>query len=236
MQHTADAQNGRIGHHAQQHDADELHLLDVVGGAGDEGSSGKILNLCIRKMDDGGEGLPTQVTADGSRHAGSDEAHQNGDPPTRNRYCIWTSCATPCASYSRLTSRVAWLAMLERVVSSICAIALASCCWIISREKPGICAMAANWAHTAFRSAAVGAMVSAAVSSVFSEEAALSAASLEAAGYSERGAMPCAGIPVPLAACEAAIYSTMSGMVTISSREARSSAVRSARSFRTPSS
>ena len=157
-------------------------------------------------------------------------------PPTRNRYCIWTSCATPCASYSRLTSRVAWLAMLERVVSSICAIALASCCWIISREKPGICAMAANWAHTASRSAAVGAMVSAAVSSVFSEEAALSAAPLEAAGYSERGAMPCAGIPVPLAACEAAIYSTMSGMVTISSREARSSAVRSSRSFRTPSS
>ena len=35
MEHTADAQNGRIGHHAQQDDADELHLLDIVGGAGD---------------------------------------------------------------------------------------------------------------------------------------------------------------------------------------------------------
>ena len=79
MEHTADAQNGRIGHHAQQDDADELHLLDVVGGAGDEGSSGEILDLCIGEMDDRGEGLPTQVTADGSRHAGGDEPHQNGD-------------------------------------------------------------------------------------------------------------------------------------------------------------
>ena len=79
MEHTADAQDGRIGHHAQQDDADELHLLDVVGGAGDEGSGGEILNLCIGEMDDRGEGLPTQITADGSRHAGSDEAHQNGD-------------------------------------------------------------------------------------------------------------------------------------------------------------
>ena len=79
MEHTADAQDGRIGHHAQQDDADELHLLDVIGGAGDERSSGEILNLCVGEMDDGGESLPTQVTADGSRHAGGDEAHQNGD-------------------------------------------------------------------------------------------------------------------------------------------------------------
>ena len=32
----ADAQNGGVGHHPQQHHAGHLHLLDVVGGAGDE--------------------------------------------------------------------------------------------------------------------------------------------------------------------------------------------------------
>ena len=75
MQHTANAQNGRVGHHAQQDDADELHLLDIVGGAGDEGGGGKILNLCVGKVDDAGEGLPAQVTTDGSGHPGGKEAH-----------------------------------------------------------------------------------------------------------------------------------------------------------------
>ena len=98
--------------------------------------------------------------------------------------------------------------------------------------------MAANWAHTASRSSVVGATVS--VSSVLSAvaEAALLAASSpdEAAGYSESGVRLCAGIPVPLAVWETVIYSTMSGTVTVSSRTARSSAVRSLRSFKTPSS
>ncbi len=51
----ANAQNGRIGHHAQQHDADELHLLDIVGGAGDERCGGKILDLCVGEPDDAGK-------------------------------------------------------------------------------------------------------------------------------------------------------------------------------------
>ena len=78
MQHAANAQNGRIGHHAQQHDADELHLLDVVGGAGDERCGGKILDLCIGEPDDAGKGLTAQVTANGGGHTGGEEAHRNG--------------------------------------------------------------------------------------------------------------------------------------------------------------
>ena len=78
MQHAANAQNGRIGHHAQQHDADELHLLDVVGGAGDEGCGGKILDLRIGEADNAGEGLPAQVAADGGGHPGGQEAHRDG--------------------------------------------------------------------------------------------------------------------------------------------------------------
>ena len=79
VHHAADTQNGRIGHHPQQDDADELHLLDVVGGAGDEGSGGEILDLRVGEMDNAGEGLLPQVPADGGRHPGGDEAHQNGD-------------------------------------------------------------------------------------------------------------------------------------------------------------
>ena len=78
MQHAANAQNGRIGHHTQQHHADELHLLDVVGGAGDEGCGGKVLDLRIGKPDDAGKGLPAQVAANGGGHAGGEEAHSNG--------------------------------------------------------------------------------------------------------------------------------------------------------------
>ena len=78
MEHTADAQNGRIGHHAQQHDADELHLLDVVGGAGDEGRGGEVLDLRMGEVDDAGEGLAAQVAADGGGHPGGQEAHRDG--------------------------------------------------------------------------------------------------------------------------------------------------------------
>ena len=75
VQHAANAQNGRVGHHAQQDDADELHLLDIVGGAGDERGGGKILDLRIGKADNAGEGLPAQVAADGGRYPGGKEAH-----------------------------------------------------------------------------------------------------------------------------------------------------------------
>ena len=78
VQHTADAQNGRIGHHAQQHDADKLHLLDVVGGAGDEGRGGEVLDLRMGEVDDAGEGLAAQVAADGGGHPGGQEAHRDG--------------------------------------------------------------------------------------------------------------------------------------------------------------
>ena len=78
MQHAANAQNGRIGHHAQQHDADELHLLDVVGGAGDEGRGGEVLDLRMGEVDDAGEGLAAQVAADGGGHPGGQEAHRDG--------------------------------------------------------------------------------------------------------------------------------------------------------------
>ena len=57
----------------------ELHLLDIVGGASDQGSSGEILNLRVGKVDDRGEGLSAQLPADGSRNAGGDQAHQNGN-------------------------------------------------------------------------------------------------------------------------------------------------------------
>ena len=80
MQHAANAQNGRVGYHAQQDDADELHLLDIVGGAGDKGSSGEILNLRVGETDNAGESLPAQVAADGSGHPGGKEAngHRHG--------------------------------------------------------------------------------------------------------------------------------------------------------------
>jgi len=78
MEDAAHAQNGRVGHHPQQDDADELHLLDVVGGAGDEGSGGEILDLRVGEVDDRGKGLPAQVAADGGGNAGGDEAHKNG--------------------------------------------------------------------------------------------------------------------------------------------------------------
>ena len=79
VHHAADAQNGGVGHHAQQDDTGKLHLLDIIGGAGDQGSSGEILDLCVGKMDDRGEGLSAQFPTDGSRDAGGDQAHQNGN-------------------------------------------------------------------------------------------------------------------------------------------------------------
>ena len=75
MQYAANAQNGRVGHHAQQDDTDELHLLDIVGGAGDEGGGGEVFDLRVGKADDTGEGLPAQVAADGGRYPGGKEAH-----------------------------------------------------------------------------------------------------------------------------------------------------------------
>ena len=36
VHHAADAQHRSVGHHAQQDDTGKLHLLDIVGGAGDE--------------------------------------------------------------------------------------------------------------------------------------------------------------------------------------------------------
>ena len=74
MQDAADAEDRRIGHHAQQDNADELHLLNVVGRAGDERCSGKLLDLGVGIADNGAEHIAPQVTADGSRHAGGDEA------------------------------------------------------------------------------------------------------------------------------------------------------------------
>ena len=74
MQDAADAEDRRIGHHAQQDNADELHLLNVVGRAGDERCSGKLLDLGVGIADNGAEHIAPQVAADASRHAGGDEA------------------------------------------------------------------------------------------------------------------------------------------------------------------
>ena len=119
--------------------------------------------------------------------------------------------------------------MFSTTVSSSWPMAPVSCCWMASRLKPGIWLIAANWPHTVSRSSAVGATVSVSVS--------VSDAVLSADCISAR---PVIAIPVcpagALAACAAAIYSTMSGVVMLSSRAVRSSAVRSERSCKTPSS
>ena len=47
--------------YAQQDDTGKLHLLDIVGGAGDQGSSAEILDLSVGKVDDRGEGLSAQL-------------------------------------------------------------------------------------------------------------------------------------------------------------------------------
>ena len=78
MQNTANAQNGRVGHHAQQNNADELHLLDIVGGAGNQGRGGEFLNLGIGVADYRAEHLAAQIAANRSRHAGGDEADGDG--------------------------------------------------------------------------------------------------------------------------------------------------------------
>ena len=145
-------------------------------------------------------------------------------PPTRKRYCICTFRATPCASYSSCTSSRDWLFRFSSRVLSSWFMALSSCFCSILRSKPGIWLMAANWLHTVSRSAAVGVMVSVSVSAA-------------AEGISARPVMPMLFCPAGvLAACAAAIYSTMSGVVTASSSAVRSSSVRSERSCNTPSS
>ena len=78
MDDAANAKDGGIRHHAQQNYAGHLDLLYIVGGAGDEGCGGKILDLCIGESDDAGKGLPAQVAANGGGHAGGEEAHSNG--------------------------------------------------------------------------------------------------------------------------------------------------------------
>ena len=55
VQNAANAQNRRIGHHAQQDHTDELHLLDVVRGAGNQRSSGKFFDFGVGVADDGPE-------------------------------------------------------------------------------------------------------------------------------------------------------------------------------------
>ena len=78
MDDAADAQNGRVSHHPQQDDADKLHLLDVIGGTGDEGCGGELFNLGMGEANHRREGLPTQIPADGRRHPRGQEAHRDG--------------------------------------------------------------------------------------------------------------------------------------------------------------
>ena len=78
VQNAANAQNGRVRYHAQQDHADELHLLDVVGGAGYQRRGGKPFDFGVGVAHDGGEHLTAQVAADSGRHAGRDEAHGHG--------------------------------------------------------------------------------------------------------------------------------------------------------------
>ena len=114
--------------------------------------------------------------------------------------------------------------MFSSMVLSSWLMALFSCFCSALRSKPGIWLMAANWPQTVSRSAAVGAMV-------------LVSVSVETEGISARPVMPIQPCPAgALAACAAAIYSTMSGVVTASSSAVRSSLVRSVRSCKTPSS
>ena len=78
VHNAANAQNGRVGYHAQQDHADELHLLDVVRGAGNQRSSGKFFDFGVGVADDGPEHVAAQVTANGGGNAGRDKADGDG--------------------------------------------------------------------------------------------------------------------------------------------------------------
>ena len=78
VHNAADAQNGRVGYHAQQDHADELHLLDVVRGAGNQRSSGEFFDFGVGVADDGPEHVAAQVTANGGGDAGRDKADGDG--------------------------------------------------------------------------------------------------------------------------------------------------------------
>ena len=95
MHDAADAQNGRVGHHAQQDDADKLHLLDIVGGTGDERRRGELLDLSVGEVDNGREGFPAQVTAYGCRHPGSHKAYGDGDYHHQQRQAQHLPAHTP---------------------------------------------------------------------------------------------------------------------------------------------
>ena len=73
MQDAADAQNGRVGYHTQQNHTGKLHLLDIVGGAGNQRCGGEFLDFGVGVADDGLEHIPAQVAANGGGNAGRDE-------------------------------------------------------------------------------------------------------------------------------------------------------------------
>ena len=52
-------------------------MLDIVGGAGYQRCCGKLFDLRVGVVHDGGEHLAAQIAANGSRHAGCDEAYRH---------------------------------------------------------------------------------------------------------------------------------------------------------------
>ena len=78
LDNAADADDGRVEHDAQQHDHHHLHLLDIIGGAGDEGGGGEAVDLRAGEGDHLFKHVAAQVHADLSGGAGGQQAHQNG--------------------------------------------------------------------------------------------------------------------------------------------------------------
>ena len=74
----ADGEDGRVQHHAQQHDGDHLHQLDVVRAARDERGGRETLHLGVRERHHAAEQLRAQRGAHLRGRARGDEAHEHG--------------------------------------------------------------------------------------------------------------------------------------------------------------
>ena len=79
VQDTADAQNGSVGDHTQQDNADKLYLLNVVGGAGNQRCCGEFFNFGVGIANHGAKHVAPQITTDGSRYARRKKTHRNGN-------------------------------------------------------------------------------------------------------------------------------------------------------------
>ena len=66
VQDTADAQNGSVGDHTQQDNADKLYLLNVVGGAGNQRCCGEFFDFGVGIANHGAKHVAPQITTDGS--------------------------------------------------------------------------------------------------------------------------------------------------------------------------